>query len=483
MDAVAALTKAMQLYDALAARRPSIQETESHFDGKQPLKFATREWRALHEGRYEGFSDNWCGVVGAAPAQRLIVDGFRLGDDTDPLSADEQVLWRDWETNDGPAQSAQGFQTSTVSKRSFALVWGDENDEPTLSWEHPSQVIVEHDVERPRVRRFALKTWTDDDLEFLTLYTPNEVWKWSRKTYERRNADGTSDSGLYLPASLGFGGGWAPRQGNSDATWPLRNPLGVVPVVEFPNRPRLGVGPLSDISGTIAMQNAVNLLWAYLFVAADYASMPARVVMGQAPPKMPILDEDGQVVGEQPVDHEALKQGRLLWLTGQSTTIGQWDPASLDVFTSTINVAVKHIAAQTSTPIYLIHGELGNVNGETLTALDAPLVAKVAVAQGPHASALREVFRLFALVRSNTKIAEAARSGHVRWRNPASASDIQVSDAAIKARSAGMPFQSVLEDIYGYSPSRVERIMQMVRAEGEDPYLVREEQKAQQAGA
>jgi hypothetical protein len=116
--------------------------------------------------------------------------------------------------------------------------------------------------------------------------------------------------------------------------------------VEFANRPMLGGEPLSDIAGTIAMQDAINLLWAYLFVAADYASMPARVVMGQEPPKMPILDENGQKIGEKPVDIERSWPGPdavadrpehedRLSGTRRSSTCSP----------SVINVAVKHVAS------------------------------------------------------------------------------------------------------------------------------------------
>ena len=150
----------------------------------------------------------------------------------------------------------------------------------------------------------------------------------------------------------------------------MPNPLGVLPLVEFPNRPLLGRGPISDIDGTMAMQDGANLMWAYLFGAADYASMPARVVMGQEPPKMPILDANGLKVGEKPLDIEALTKGRMLWLTGQAA-VGQWDAAKLDVFTSVIDVMVKHIGAQNKVPLNYF-GALSNVNGETLDSLRTP---------------------------------------------------------------------------------------------------------------
>ena len=468
-----ALTKAISLYSDLTDRRPQIDKNEKYTSGKHPLTFASDEWANVHSRRYTGFSDNWCAVVGSAPAERTKLDGFRLGGDTEPMSKDEKILWRDWEMNEGPAQSAQGFQTSTVARRSFALVWGDENDEPMLSWEHPSQVIVDYDDEIRRHRRAALKAWVDGDRERMTLYTPDAVWKWSRPMWRASDHNmRANNGGLILPTgTLNFGsGGWEQYQGEGDDSWPVANPMKRVPIVEFPNRPTLSGGPVSDIEGTMAMQDAVNLLWAYLFVAADYASMPARVITGAEPPKVPILDSDGNVTGSKPIDIEALAKGRMLWVSGAAKT-SQWDAAKLDVFTNVINIAVRHIAAQTRTPIYLIHGELGNVNGETLTGLDAPLVSKVRDAQTFYTASVREVFALMSEVRGNSKTAKAARLGTVKWHNPALASEAQISDAALKARQVGMPMQVVLETIYGYGPEEVDRIMKMVKQEAEDPYL------------
>ena len=474
-DAKLALVKAQELYKDLAERRPQVTKNERYASGIHPLTFATKEWGASHRNRYAGFSDNWCGVVGSAPAERTKIEGFRLGADTEPLSDDERALWETWERNDGPAQSAQGFQTSTIARRSFALVWGDENDDATLSWEHPSQVIVDYSAENRRVRRAALKVWVDDKDERMTLYTAEYVWKWRRPSWRANTAktEAERNGGLVLPASAtsSIDGNWEPYQGRSDDTWPISHPLGRVPMVEFPNRPTLSGGPVSDIEGTMAMQDAVNLLWAYLFVAADYASMPARVISGAEPPKIPVLDSNGVETGNfKPVDIESLAKGRMMWLTGEAKA-QQWDAARLDVFTNVINIAIKHIAAQTRTPIYLIHGELGNVNGETLTGLDAPLVSKVRDGHTFYTSPVREVFSLMASAGGNEKTAIAARSGMVKWHNPALASDAQIADAALKSRQVGIPMQVVLESIYGYDPGEVDRIIRLARDEALDPYL------------
>jgi len=450
-----ALDRVQKLYGQLASRRDAVQQAEEYYRGKQRLRFATEKWREYHAARYAGFADNWCAPVANSPAERLRVDGFRLDDDP-AVSDAERTLWRDWQVNDMEAQSSQGFLHSIITGRSFVLVWGDENDEPVATWERADQVIVGYDPERPGRRVAALKTWVDDGTEYATLYAPGEIWKFERKANE-------STSGLVVP--LTDQSGWKLREIRDEPN-PQPNPLGVVPVVEFPNRPMLGAEPLSEIAGTMAMQDAINLLWAYLFSAADFASMPARVVMGQEPPKIPILDENGQKVGEREVDLKKLAQDRILWLTGQNTKIGQWDAAKLDVFTNTIEVAVTHVAAQTRTPPhYLILGKgMVNVNAEGMKAAEIGLVMKVKEEQTFFTPPIREFFRLCALVRDNRELAEQARRGVVQWRDAENRSEAQLVDALVKLQAIGFPF-AWLAERYGLSQTEIARIMAMRESE------------------
>lgn len=436
----------------LNARLSNLRLWEEYFSGQHPLSFASKEWAKFHSDRYAGFSDNWCGVVGRAAPERRELYGLRLGDDVEVQSDDEKALWADWEAVEGPSKSAMGWLASAYLSTSYSLVWGSADGEPLLSWESPLESIIDYDPETG-VPRYGLKFWCDETHDYATLYTADELWKWKR-----------ARSALVLPPSFrSLPGGWSPR---ADALV-TPNPLGVLPLVEHPNRPLLSTGPISDIAGVVPMQKAVNLMWAYLFGAADYASMPARVVMGQEPPKMPILNEDGVKVGEQAVDAEALKSGRLLWLTGQNTKIGSWEAAKLDVFTGVVNVAVKHIASQTQTPIHYIMGELGNVNGETLTATELPLATKVRGGNKHLTQPVREIFRRFALVRGNKALADAARSAVVQWKNPETMSDAQVSDAASKDKTIGWPFAAILERRYNLSQPEIARIQAMAEADPE----------------
>lgn len=482
MDATEALRMTKSLHAQLEVRRRDIDTAHRYYRGDQDLRFASEKWREYHAARYEKFSDNWCGVVANSPNERQRIDGFRLDDDP-AISSTEKTLWSYWQANDMEAQSSQGILESIITGRSFVLVWGDSDDQPVATWERPDQVIVQYDPENPRKRLAALKCWHEDDEEYATLYTPAAVWKW-RRPYNRPAAESspiavppgaaraagffsrTTPAGLYVPESTE---GWQPRQ--VDDSWPLTNPMGEVPVVEYANRPMLGAEPISDITGTMAMQDAVNLLWAYLFNAADHASFPARVVMGQEPPKLPILNEAGVKVGEKAVDLKKLSEDRILWLTGQQTKVGQWDAAKLDVFTTVIEIAVTHIAAQTRTPPhYLVLGKgLVNVNAEGMKTAETGLVMKVREQRTYFGPSGRDTFRLMALAAGDTKAAEACRQGVVQWKDAENHSEAQLADSLVKLGTIGFPFEWLAER-YGLSQTEVTRVLAMKeRAAQMDP--------------
>jgi hypothetical protein len=325
LDAEKALAMVQRIYTRLNARRPVITKREEYYNGSQPLSFATDEWRKANAARYVGFSDNWCGPVVNAEAERIKLTGLKINNSADAA----RVLYEQWQLNEMDMQSSQGFVTSLAAATSFVIVWGNSStDEPMVSWEHPSSVEIEYDFANPRIRKAALKTWIDETDEYANLFTPTELFKFVRP--RSRMVDDHDSQKKQGRAAHVQGGGWVPLEVPGE-TWPLVNPMGEVPVVEVPNRPTLQGDPVSEIQGVMPMQDAINLLWAYLFLAADYASMPARVVLGQKPPMMPIMDDAGNQIGSKPFDMQALGEKRIAWLTGENTKVDQWDAAKLDV--------------------------------------------------------------------------------------------------------------------------------------------------------
>jgi hypothetical protein len=456
MDDDAARLLTNRIYLRLAYRRPEIEKAERYYNGEQPLSFATDEWRAANAARYAGFSDNWCRPVVDAEAERLKVIGFtNIGDDT--------TIWDSLQRNEFDAQFSQGIVTTLSAKRTFIIVWGDRDGNPQVSFEHPSNVEIEYNWENGLKRKAALKTWLDETTEYATLYTPDDVWKYQRPRQLVVNEyQSQAEQEKQRQSATG---GWIPRVDHGDDTWPTPNLLGVVPVVEMGNRPTLRGDPISEIEGVMPMQDAINLLWAYLFLSADYASMPARVLFGE-PPKIPILDKDGKVTGSRVVEMKDLAKNRFMAVTGENAKIDSWEAARLDVFTQVIEISVGHIAAQTRTPpTYLVtNGGISNLSADGLAASEIGLNKKSREFQTFTNPAMREVARLVALVGSNKELAAQAQLAVVKWENPEIRSESQMADAQGKLKAVGYPFEYLLE-YAGESPTNIKRIMEMKKAE------------------
>lgn len=466
MDADAARLLTQRIYLRLNNRRPDIGKSENYYGGLQPLSFATEEWQKANAARYSGFSDNWCGTIVNAEAERLKPIGVTGLD-----RKDASWLWDQLQFNEFDMQFSQGVVTSLTAKRMFVIVWGDRDGEPIVTVEHPSNVEIEYDWENPRLRKAALKTWVDETKEYATLFTPTELWKWERHragvVNERESQAAQSKTGYAAD------GGWVPRVMPDGESWIVYNSLGIVPVVEIGNRPTLKGDPISEITGVMPMQDAINLLWAYLFLSADYASMPARVLLGADPPKIPIIDKTtGEVIGSRPVEMKDLAEKRLFNVTGKDAKIDSWEAARLDVFTDTIEVAVGHIAAQTRTPPhYLVANKgLSNLSGDALTAAEIGLVQKADEYVTFSDPQLREVLRLVALVAGKEDVAQQARLSTIVWKDREIRGESQLADALSKYKALGYPLEYIME-LHGKDPATIERVLAMVDQEQNDPQL------------
>jgi len=452
---MATIEQARSLVDALESellnRRSDIQKNTDYYRGNHRLQFASEQFRKFHGERYRNFADNWVQVVSDSPVERLTVNGVV------PAGAEkaDDESWRVWQRNSLDADSQLGFLGAVNSARSFVLVWGDPDDDetPQVTFEDASQCIVAYVPGSRRNRRAALKRWTDGGEEYATLYLPDEVWKFQRGTL------GAVDKSPQMQSVDEEFKTWLPRD-MGDEPNPQPNPMGIVPMVELPNRPMLAEEPISDVAGVVPMQDAVNLLWAHLFTAADYASFPQRIVTGAEVPEIPILDETGQIVGSRPVDLERFAVDRVMFFTGDNVKTTEWSAANLEAYTSVIEVAVGHIAAQTRTPQHYLVGKMANLSGDALIAAETGLVKRVEEKQIWFGQALREMFRLIALAQGNPAKANSLAGGRVLWADAESRSHAQLSDALLKLKQIGFPFEWIALK-YGLTPTEIVEMLKM----------------------
>lgn len=448
-----ALTLVQLLEAELIQRSRDITRHNAYYRGEHPLKFASEEFAKFHGDRYRDFSDNWVQVVADSPVERLTVTGFQASGET---SADKD-LWNVWQVNGLDADSQLGFLGSVVNARSFVLVWGDPDDPdmPVVSFEDPSQCIIAYEPGSRRRRRAALKRWQDGNEDYATLYLADEVWKFCRPRLV--HDDSKSPQMADVDEELKR---WHPRDPEAlGEPNPQPNPMGLVPMVELPNKSVLVGEPISDVRGVIAMQDAINLLWAQLFTASDYASFPQRVIMGAERPMMPILNSEGEVIGKKPVDIEKFAVDRVMMFS-KDARLGEWQAANLAMYTGLIEVAVGHLAAQTRTPQHYLIGKMANLAEGALLAAETGLVKRTEEKQIWQGQGLREMARLIALAQGADAKAAALRSGRVLWKDAESRSHAQMADALLKLKQLGFPFEW-LALRYGLTPTEVADVMAM----------------------
>ncbi|MGJ5898558.1 phage portal protein [Streptomyces niveiscabiei] len=456
--------QARRLVDVLAteltSRSDAVLRHDRYYRGQHPLKFASDEFRKYCADRYAGFSDNWVQPVADSPVERLTVTGVQAPGE---VKADAE-LWGVWQRNGLDADSQLGFLGAGNAARCFVLVWGDPGDEdtPCVTFEDASSAIVQYEPGSRRRRRAAMKMWQDGFSEYATLYLRDEVWK-----FERPLSAGDKKSPQMAEADAVVAS-WTPRESDTEPN-PQPNPMGVVPMVELPNRPLLASEPVSDVAGVIAMQDAINMLWALLFTGADYASLSQRIVTGAEIPKIPILDANGQKVGEKPIDLKKFVTDRILWLENPDAKVDSWPAAQLTAYTEVIEVCVGHIAAQTRTPQHYLVGKMANLSGDALIAAETGLVKRAEEKQLWFGQALREVFVLICLARGEDRKGKELAGGSVLWRDPQSRNLAQLTDSLLKLKQIGFPFEW-LALRFGLTPTEVTTLMDMRTREAElDP--------------
>jgi hypothetical protein len=454
LSATEVLELARLLADKIRARRPAVETSVRYYRGAEGrMRFASEEFKDYFEKRFVGFSDNWCAPVAQAPIERLGYLGMRLEGDR---RADVE-LERAWERNDAFGKLNEALLLMTIAKRAFGLV--SPHAGGRLTFENPDSAAVTYDA-LTGARRAGLTITQDDTHEYAQLLLPQMSFSLQRPKVARADGD------RYVPPDAD---GW---QFTPDREQGVANPLGAVPLVEMSNQALLDNDPISDIGGVMPMQDSINLVWAYTLNSLDYISLPGRVIMNGEMPKEDIKDEDGNKIGERPLELDAIIRDRIAWLEGQGIQIDEWKPGSVDGFVKVIELAVAHTAAQTRTPAHYLLSSSDNVPATGYDLAEAGLVSKANERIGYAQPAVRELNRLLAVAGGDTQRAEKIATGKVLWRKPQFRSEAQLVDGLQKLRQIGFPMEWIAEE-YGLDPEEVRRVMDMIAREQDDPYLAR----------
>lgn len=412
----------VRLGQQLDGRARAMHILQDYYDGRQPLRMASDEFRKAFESRVRGWSDNFCALVVQAVEERLTVVGFRFGSDRGDRKA-----WGYWQSNLMDAQSQKAHREALI-KGDCPVIVSPSTEGPLIRVQKPEEVVVAYDDD-PLVRAVAMKRWkTLDERELATLYYPDRVEK-----YEKVKTT------------------WAPRQVDGEP-WPLPHSLGVVPVVTLVNDPDLDNVGSSEIANVLPLQDVLNKLFVDLMVASEYGAFRQRWATGLEIP----LDPETK----KPIEPFKASVERVWSTAVPDARFGDFEQTDLSGLISSIETTIQHIASKTRTPPHYLLGQSGAFpSGESLKATETGLVAKARRRMRDSGEAWEEVMRL-AFRASGDRSRGSYLEAETVWRDPESRTEAEHVDALTKLKSIGVPDEQLWEDA-GYTPTQIGRFKEM----------------------
>jgi hypothetical protein len=450
----------------LDQRAQRIRRFQAYYDGSQRLAFATSKFRQAFGSLFGAFADNFCALIVDAVEERLNVEGFRIGatEGEDSDKEGDKIAWRMWQANELDAFSQIAHTEALVKELSYVLVGpGDDPKTPEITVEDALSSIVVYDAGSYRIRRAGLKRWQDDDgYPNATLYLPDRIEKY----IGMRSVDATpiSPSPVVRPtSSIDWKQVTWERREVPGETWPLENPLGVVPLVPLINRPRLDGSGQSELLSVLPIQDGINKLVMDMIVASEFSAYRQRTATG-------ISIEIDETTGE-PTEQFQADVARIWASSNENAKFGTLEASDLQPFVSGVEMLIQHLASQTRTPYhyFLQHGGQPP-SGDSLRAAEAGLNFKSKRKQRYFGESWEEVIRLGFLAIGDKARGNVSETETI-WRDSEAHTESQRADALVKLQSMGVPDEQLWED-WGYTPTQIARFLDMRAREPQVPVTV-----------
>ena len=406
-----------RLYVELAERRKYADVMRCYYSGDHPLASLTSKAREGFQRLLKQSRSNYVGLVVDATAERIQVDGVRIGDS----EVGDPEAWRIWQANNLDADSDLLITESVKCSRSFVLVAPNPDDAstPIVTGEDITQAIVAYEPGGRRRRAAGLKAWADDWTGELmaTVYLPGGVYKFK--------APKPTQGVLGKPK-------WVAREVDGEV-WPAPNPLGVVPLVEIPNRPDLLGNAMSEIEDVLDIQDRINKTLIDRMMAQEFSAFRQRWMTGYEIP----TNEAGQ-----PIEPFKAAVDRLWVIEDENVQIGEFQATDISPYLRAVESDVKDMAARTRTPSQYLLGSMVNISGDALKAAESGLVSKVLQRRRPFGEAIEEVVRLYLRAAGDNRDLGAIE---VIWHNPEFRTEGELVDALLKMSTLGVPHEALWE--------------------------------------
>lgn len=402
-------------FEALQGKQAAYKKLFDYYDGNQPVMYTASRLGDIFRGVDARFTENWCAVVIDAVKDRINLRNILVPEP-------QADLWSElWTKSDLALESDDVHEDMLVAGESFVLVGSDgqsyHND--------PRLAHVFYEAEYPRIKRMAAKWWVNEDgFLQLSLYYADFI-----ENYITRNkAEQTQGYADFVP----FGD-------------PMPNLLGQIPVFHFRMSRR---AMRSDLINVLPIQNGINKLLADMMVAAEFGAFKQRYIISSAEIKN--LKNAPNELWDIPAADGI----------GQPTQVGQFDETPLENYLKGIEQLAMATSSITRTPKHYFFTIGSNLSGESLQAMEAPLVKKAQDRIDRCIPVWRDVAMAMLSARDlPSKSQIEARDIAPVYDRPEVVSPRAVAETRELNIRAGMPLTAILRD-EGRSDKYVAQVMQ-----------------------
>jgi len=360
-----------------------------------------------------------CSLVIRAVTDRMQVEGVRAKNQ----QADDE-LWKWWQYSKLDSRQTQLYSDAmTFGDAYMSVVPGDTVGIPLMMPESPLVLGVENDPLDPLKVKVAAKQIDDQ----AWLYTDEFIIH-----YEREKP------GSYVQ--------WR-------EVGRVMHPLGVCPIVRFPNKLDSAGRSESEITQVLPIQRRINqTIFTRLLLEAT-AAWKQRWVSGIDVE----TDDNGDAVPpfRTGVDN--------LWVSEDADTkFGEFQASSTADLLAAIEQDLRHISVVTQTPPTLFAvTSISNISAESLAVLEGGLTRKVQSKQQQLGEAFEYAMRLGGQLVGRT----VPEDLEMIWGDYEISSLSQQSNAIVQLRSTGLPLEWLLERVMRLTPQAIDRVMQMYERE------------------
>lgn len=410
-----------QVLQSAATQQATLKQFDSYSRGVFESPFLPSQGRSALAREYQSLATRSelpiCGLIISAVTNRLLVDGIR-----DASGNTDDQMWTWWQQSKLDSRQLQLYADAlTFGDGYLSVVPSEDGSFPLLMPESPLVLAAVNDPVDPLKVRIAAKAVDN----WAWLYTDEAIYWFEKGTGAQR--------------------------------WKLldkvTHPLGVCPIVRFPNRLDTSGRSESEITQVMPIQRRINqTIYTRLLLEAA-AAWRQRWVSG--------IDVDHDENGD-PIPPFRMGVDKLLIAPDPDSKFGEFQASSTADLLNAVENDLRHAAVVTQTPPTLFAANsISNISAESLAVLEGGLTRKVEHKQQSFGEAFEYAMKLAGGLMGR----EIPSDIEIVWSNMELQSMAQKSNAFVQLRSAGLPLAYLLESVMGLTPQAIESITAMISSE------------------